>query len=164
MSFQPPPPPPPNDPSGSGQGPDPREQGPWSTAGQNYGPGGYGQGGHQGGPQDGYGQGGYPGGPGGPGGYGPGYGAGGFGPGGGEHPEGQKLLVISIIALFCCAPVNIWVLVHANGLLKGPSAQSYNMSKVSTAKVIAIISLVLWALGALANITTGASYDLSVGS
>lgn len=84
----------------------------------------------------------------GPGGYG-GYG----GPGGGEHPEGQKLLIISIVALICCAPVNIWVLIQANGILAagGP----YDLTKVSTARIIAIVSLVLWALGFVVNISTG---------
>lgn len=99
-------------------------------------PGGYGGG------QDG---------PGGPGGYGPG--PGGYGAGG-EHPEGQKLLIVSIVALLCCAPVNIWVLVKTNGILGNPGG--YDISKVSTARIIAIVSLVLWALGIVINMFTGA--------
>ena len=84
------------------------------------------------------------GGPGGPGGYG--------GPAR-EHPEGQKLLIVSIVALICCAPVNIWVLVKANGILANPGG--YDVSKVKTARIIAIVSLVLWALGIVVNIFTG---------
>lgn len=102
-------------------------------------PGGYG------GNQGGYGGGGY-----GPGGYGGGYGAGSAGP---EHPEGQKLLIVSIVALICCAPVNIWVLVRANGIIASPGG--YDIGKVSTARTIAIVSLVLWALGLVINIFMG---------
>lgn len=82
-----------------------------------------------------------------------GFQGGGFGGLGSEHPEGMKLLVISIIALICCAPVNIWVLVKANGILANPGG--YNLSKVTTARIIAIVSLVLWALGIVVNIFTG---------
>jgi hypothetical protein len=98
-----------------------------------------------------------------PGGYGGdqgGYGGGGYGPGaygagpaGAEHPEGQKLLIVSIVALICGAPVNIWVLVKANGIIASPGG--YNISKVSTARIIAIVSLVLWALGIVVNLFTG---------
>lgn len=101
-------------------------------------PGGYGGQGGYGGP----GQGGY----GGPGGYG--------GYGGGEHPEGQKLLIVSIVALLCCAPVNIWVLIRSNAILANPGG--YDVGKVNTARIIAIVSLILWALGIVINMFTGA--------
>lgn len=83
-------------------------------------------------------------------------GQGGFGLGGpgAEHPEGQKLLITSIIALICCAPVNIWVLVKSNGILGAPGG--YDVNKVKTARIIAIVSLVLWALGIVVNGFTGA--------
>lgn len=73
-------------------------------------------------------------------------------PGEAEHPEGQNLLIISIVALLCCAPVNIWILIRSNQLLG--IRTTYNMSKVSTARTIAIISLVLWALLVVFNLGT----------
>ena len=42
--------------------------------------------------------------------------------GGGEHPKAQTLLITSLVALICCAPVNIWVLITANGILQAPGA------------------------------------------
>ncbi len=78
---------------------------------------------------------------------------GGFGGPGSEHPEGQKLLIISIVALICCAPVNIWVLIKTNGILA--AGGGYDLSKVKTARIIAIVSLILWALGLVVNVITG---------
>lgn len=78
----------------------------------------------------------------------------GYNPGaGGEHPKGQTLLVTSIIALLCCAPVNIWVLITANGIQANPGG--YDVSKVNTARIIAIVSLVLWAVGIVLNFAMG---------
>lgn len=74
-------------------------------------------------------------------------------PGGSEHPEGTKLLVLSIIGLLCCAPINIYVLIKANGILSAPGA--FQTSKVSTARIIAIVSLILWAVGIVFGAATG---------
>ena len=82
-----------------------------------------------------------------------GYPGGGFGGPVSEHPEGQKLLIVSIVALLCCAPVNIWVLIKANGILS--SGAAYELGKVKTARIIAIVSLVLWAAGLVINAMTG---------
>ncbi|WP_342372290.1 hypothetical protein PCC79_14930 [Propioniciclava soli] len=73
---------------------------------------------------------------------------------GGEHPQAQKLLIWSIVGLICCAPINIWVLITANGIEKSPGG--FDTSKVKTARIIAIVSLVLWAAGIIINWTTGA--------
>ena len=73
--------------------------------------------------------------------------------GGGEHPKAQTLLITSIVALICCAPVNIWVLITANGILQAPGG--YDTSKVNTARIIAIVSLILWAVGIVANFALG---------
>ncbi|MFV0452940.1 MAG: hypothetical protein ACK5LS_12010 [Propioniciclava sp.] len=70
-----------------------------------------------------------------------------------DHPRAQTLLITSIISLLCCAPVNIWVLITANGILNAP--EGYNTSKVNTARIIAIVSLILWALGIIVNLATG---------
>ncbi len=66
-------------------------------------------------------------------------------PAGGEHPKAQTLFIASIVGLLCCAPVNIWVLLQANGILAAPGG--LDVSKVKTAKTIAIVSLALWAVG-----------------
>lgn len=76
-----------------------------------------------------------------------------YGAMGGEHPQAQKLLIWSIIALLCCAPINIWVLIKANGIEKSPGG--FDVSKVKTARIIAIVSLILWALGAFFGWSTG---------
>lgn len=80
--------------------------------------------------------------------------------GGAEHPEGQKLLILSIVGLLCCAPLNIWVFIQANNILNGVQPSPYT-SKVKTAKIIAIVSLVLWVVGIIANLALG---GLSMGS
>jgi hypothetical protein len=61
---------------------------------------------------------------------------------------------VSIVALLCCAPVNIWVLIRSIGILANPGG--YDIGKVNTARIIAIVSLVLWALGIVINMFTGA--------
>lgn len=73
---------------------------------------------------------------------------------GGEHPEGQKLLLMSIFGLICCAPLNIYVLIQANNILKGVQPGPYT-SKVNTAKIIAMIGLVLWVIGIILNLVLG---------
>lgn len=70
-----------------------------------------------------------------------------------DHPRGQTLLIVSIVALLCCAPVNIWTLVVANGIMKAPGG--YNVSKVNTARIIAIVSLALWAVGLVISFVSG---------
>lgn len=49
--------------------------------------------------------------------------------------------------------MNIWVLITANGILAAPGG--YDTSKVNTARIIAIVSLILWAVGIVANILFG---------
>lgn len=73
--------------------------------------------------------------------------------GGGEHPKAQSLLIWSIVGLICCWPINVWVLVTANGILQAPGG--YETSKVNTARIIAIVSFVLWAIGLIYNLIWG---------
>lgn len=80
---------------------------------------------------------------------------------GGEHPDSTTLLVTSIVGLLCCAPVNIWVLLKSNGILSAPGG--FDTSKVNSARIIAIVSLVLWAILVVVNFGTLAAL-LSIGN
>lgn len=71
---------------------------------------------------------------------------------GAEHPEGQKLFILSIVGLICCAPINIYVFIAANNILNAPVG---DVSKVKTAKTIALIGLILWAVGIVFNFAVG---------
>lgn len=77
--------------------------------------------------------------------------------GGGEHPKAQLLLIWSIVGLICCWPINVWVLITANGILQAPGG--YETSKVNTARIIAIVSFVLWGIGLVYNLIWGSWGD-----
>lgn len=81
---------------------------------------------------------------------------------GGDHPEGQKLLILSIVGLLCCAPINIYVLIQANNIIK--SLGGANPGKVGTARIIAIVGLALWVVGLVFNIVSGGFTALSTSS
>ena len=71
-----------------------------------------------------------------------------------EHPKAQQTLILSIVGLLCCAPVAIYTLITANNILKERAANpSLNVSKANTARIISIIAIVLWIVGAILNFT-----------
>lgn len=78
--------------------------------------------------------------------YGAPYGA----PVGGDHPEGTKILVLSIIGMLCCGPLAIYTLIQSSNILKQNTP--YSTSKLQTAKILSIIGIVLWVIGFIANL------------
>lgn len=64
-----------------------------------------------------------------------------------EHPDATKILVWSFIALICCGPIALYTLSQANEVIR--SRSNYDISLVKTAKAISLLTLVLWAAGAL---------------
>lgn len=74
-------------------------------------------------------------------------------PGGrGEHPESTKLLVLSIVALLCCSPLAIYTLIVSQKILKEPT--DLDTGKINVARILSIVALVIWAVGALISLTT----------
>lgn len=84
--------------------------------------------------------------------------------GNGEHPKAQQTLILSIVGLLCCAPLAIYTLIQSNTILREGPAQGLNVSKASTAKIISIVGLALWAVGIVLNIALGGLGALSSSS
>lgn len=73
------------------------------------------------------------------------------------HPRGVAVLVLGIIGLFSCLPCAIIALVLANSALKeidqNPSAYS-NRGMVNAGRILGIIGLVIFVLGAIGRLAT----------
>lgn len=66
---------------------------------------------------------------------------GGYGPSG-DHPDGTKALIISLISLLCCSPLEIWSFLIAS---KARSEGSTD-GKITAAYIISIVVGVLFTL------------------
>lgn len=82
----------------------------------------------------------------------------------GDHPDGVKALVISIIGLLCCTPLAIWSFI----ITKNAKAEGTTDSKITIAYVLSIIALVWFAvqivLFALSLLTGGLSFSTGGGT
>lgn len=76
----------------------------------------------------------------------------------GEHPDGTKALIVSLIGLLCCWPFAIWSLLIARGAKNSGSSDG----KINAAFIISIVAIVLGVIGMIAGgflTLTGALVD-----
>lgn len=66
-------------------------------------------------------------------------------PAGGPHPEGTKLLILSIVGFLCCQLINIYVFMASSKVMKEGS--HHDTSMVNIARIISIIGIVFLAIG-----------------
>ncbi len=73
-----------------------------------------------------------------------------------DHPESNKLLVLSIVSLLCCAPIAIYTLIQSNSIMNNPASASTGLGKIKAVRIISIISLAWWVVGSIIGFATGA--------
>lgn len=72
--------------------------------------------------------------------------------GGGPHPETNTLLILSIVSVVCCGPLAIYTLIKSNSILTGGG--NYETGTLKTVRVISIVAICLWIIGAISRLAT----------
>lgn len=83
-----------------------------------------------------------------------------------EAPSAQKAMIAGIVGVLCCVILGIFAIIWGNAAKKEIAASGGTLGgdgKATAGVVLGWISIVLWAIGIVANVALG-GFNFSVGS